>query len=91
MRQASPDTIIVADGFSCRTQVREATNRHPLHLGEVLLMAFEEGPAGPHRRFPEQRYVTTQTPMLKASTVALVSAALVGSIITARVLSRRSR
>jgi len=91
VRQASPDTVIIADGFSCRTQVREATDRHPLHLAEVLLMAFEEGPDGPHRHLPEQRYVTTQTPMLKTSTVALVSAALVSSIITARVLSRRSR
>jgi Fe-S oxidoreductase/FAD/FMN-containing dehydrogenase len=91
VRQASPDTVIVADGFSCRTQVREATDRHPLHLAEVLLMAFEEGPDGPHHHLPEQRYITTPTPMLKTSTVALVSAALVGGIITARALSRRSR
>jgi Fe-S oxidoreductase len=40
IRAAKPDTIIVADGFSCREQIAQCTNRHALHLAEVIQMAM---------------------------------------------------
>jgi hypothetical protein len=36
VRQASPETVIVADGFSCREQIRHATGRRAYHFAEVL-------------------------------------------------------
>jgi FAD/FMN-containing dehydrogenase/Fe-S oxidoreductase len=39
--QASRTTYIVADGFSCRSQILEGTSRKPLHLAELLYAAFE--------------------------------------------------
>jgi len=39
VRRADPDTLIVADGFSCREQIEQATGRPTLHLAEVLRMA----------------------------------------------------
>src|SRR5206468_12865518 len=36
VRRAAPDTIIVADGFSCREQIRQATGRRAVHLAEAL-------------------------------------------------------
>jgi Fe-S oxidoreductase len=36
VRQATPDTLIVTDGFSCREQILQATGRRALHLAEVL-------------------------------------------------------
>jgi FAD/FMN-containing dehydrogenase/Fe-S oxidoreductase len=36
VRNAAPDTLIVADGFSCREQILQATGRRALHLAEVL-------------------------------------------------------
>jgi Fe-S oxidoreductase len=36
VRQAAAETLIIADGFSCRTQIEQATNRSALHLAEVL-------------------------------------------------------
>ncbi|TCN42856.1 FAD/FMN-containing dehydrogenase [Kribbella orskensis] len=36
VRAASNDTTILADGFSCRTQIEQGTDRHPLHLAEIL-------------------------------------------------------
>jgi Fe-S oxidoreductase len=34
---APPETIIVADGFSCRSQIRHfCPQRRPMHLAEVL-------------------------------------------------------
>jgi FAD/FMN-containing dehydrogenase/Fe-S oxidoreductase len=39
-RETPPDTLLVADGFSCREQVLQSTGRMPLHLAEVLQMAL---------------------------------------------------
>jgi len=36
VRASAPDTIIVADGFSCREQIAQATGRRALHLAEFL-------------------------------------------------------
>jgi FAD/FMN-containing dehydrogenase/Fe-S oxidoreductase len=40
VREAPGDTLIVADGFSCRTQIEGGTGRTPLHLAQVLRMAL---------------------------------------------------
>ena len=45
VRAASPDTVIVADGFSCREQIAQATGRHALHLAEVVAMPDDAAPA----------------------------------------------
>jgi Fe-S oxidoreductase len=43
VRAAAPDTVVLADGFSCRTQVEQATGRRPLHLAELLARALPGG------------------------------------------------
>src|SRR5205814_4241794 len=40
VRAAAPDTIIVADGFSCREQVEQCTKRRAVPLAEVLWTAL---------------------------------------------------
>ena len=42
VRQAAPDSLIIADGFSCREQVVQGTGRPTLHLAEVLRMALRK-------------------------------------------------
>jgi Fe-S oxidoreductase len=42
VRQAPTDWLIVADGFSCREQIAQETDRHALHLAEVLQMALHD-------------------------------------------------
>jgi len=42
VRVAAADTLIVADGFSCREQIEQATGRRVMHLAEVLAMARSE-------------------------------------------------
>ena len=39
VRKASSDCLIVANGFSCREQIRQCTGRKALHLAEVIQMA----------------------------------------------------
>ncbi|BBZ37978.1 FAD-binding and (Fe-S)-binding domain-containing protein [Mycobacterium conspicuum] len=37
LRDADADALVLADGFSCRTQIRElAADRRPMHLAQVL-------------------------------------------------------
>jgi FAD/FMN-containing dehydrogenase/Fe-S oxidoreductase len=54
VREAARDTIIVADGFSCREQIAQSTGREALHVAQVLHMAMHENAAG---ELPERRYV----------------------------------
>lgn len=43
VRSAEPDTLIIANGFSCREQIAQTTGRRALHLAEVLQMALHGG------------------------------------------------
>jgi Fe-S oxidoreductase len=45
VRAAADDTLIVADGFSCRTQIGHGTDRTPRHLAEVLASALPRSSA----------------------------------------------
>ncbi len=47
VRKAPTDWLIVADGFSCREQIAQETDRHALHLAEVLQMALRESTESP--------------------------------------------
>ncbi len=42
VRKAPPDWFIIADGFSCREQIAQGSQRHALHLAEVLQMALHK-------------------------------------------------
>jgi FAD/FMN-containing dehydrogenase/Fe-S oxidoreductase len=66
VRQAPTDWLIVADGFSCREQIAQETDRHALHLAEVLQMALREATETPEgyplfdpapRHYPEDAWV----------------------------------
>jgi Fe-S oxidoreductase len=41
VREASEDTLILANGFSCREQIEQATGRRTLHFAEVVKLAWE--------------------------------------------------
>lgn len=57
VRQAEPDTLIVTDGYACREQIAQTTDRAALHLAQVLLMALREGEQGTAGGHPEQDYL----------------------------------
>jgi Fe-S oxidoreductase len=42
VREEPAETIIVADGFSCREQIQQATGRKAVHFAEVLQMAKQQ-------------------------------------------------
>jgi len=40
VRAADPDVAVLADGFSCRTQLRQAGTQEPLHLAQLAATAL---------------------------------------------------
>jgi FAD/FMN-containing dehydrogenase/Fe-S oxidoreductase len=43
VRESDPATLILADGFSCREQIAQATGRRALHLAEAVRKAVSGG------------------------------------------------
>ena len=42
VRKADADTLIVADGASCRQQIRDGTGREPVHVARVLAASLAD-------------------------------------------------
>ncbi|HEY9898367.1 MAG TPA: FAD-linked oxidase C-terminal domain-containing protein [Pantanalinema sp.] len=74
VREADAETLVIADGFSCREQIRQSTPRKALHLAQVLSLAIRQGaPRGapePARDAPRRRA------LLGAAGIVLLGGAL---------------
>ena len=93
VRAAEKDTLIVSDGFSCKTQIEHATDRRALHTAQVIRMAMDHGSSGPAGDYPERDYPDVAPdsglkPAIKAAAAA-ASVTAVGSALAWR-LKRRS-
>jgi FAD/FMN-containing dehydrogenase/Fe-S oxidoreductase len=80
VRRADASTIIVADGFSCKEQIAQRTDRHALHTAEVLALAAQS-PDGTSEEYPEREMIrrrenAQKRSMLKAA--AITGAAIAG-------------
>lgn len=47
VREAPLDSLIVANGFSCREQIAQTTDRQAMHIAQVLKMALDGGRPSP--------------------------------------------
>ena len=66
VRKAGLSTLIIADGFSCKEQIAQQTNRHAVHLAEILQMGLRrEVPA----TLPERHSVASRKAAQKKSMV----------------------
>ncbi len=43
VRQVDDQTLVIADGFSCREQIAQTTDRHALHFAHVVQLAMRRG------------------------------------------------
>jgi hypothetical protein len=52
VRAADPDALIIADGTSCRHQIRDGTGRQAVHAACILAHALDGGgsPAPRHQQ-----------------------------------------
>ncbi|HVX27283.1 MAG TPA: FAD-binding and (Fe-S)-binding domain-containing protein [Parafilimonas sp.] len=57
VRKAADTTLIIADGFSCREQIEQETDRKALHLAQVLQMGLRENNPSKYLPLPEKKYV----------------------------------
>jgi hypothetical protein len=57
VRKAPADWLIIAEGFSCREQIAQGTDRHALHLAEVIQMAMQKESRSSDSPYPESRGV----------------------------------
>jgi hypothetical protein len=79
VRRAAKDTLVVADGFSCRTQIAQATDRRALHLADLMDMAAVDGPHGPPGDYPEHKYVPDHSSARRLGRLGLAAGALLGA------------
>jgi hypothetical protein len=92
VRDAGTDTLVLADGFSCKTQIEELTDRRALHTAQVIKMAMERGREGAPGAYPESEYpdVVLDGGKSRALAAAAVGAALAaGGIAAAAIAARR--
>ncbi|HEY1974968.1 MAG TPA: FAD-linked oxidase C-terminal domain-containing protein [Candidatus Baltobacteraceae bacterium] len=96
VREAAPQTIVVADGFSCREQIAQTTGRQALHPAEVLRMGLADRGATrndpkPERRFHEDPHVRRRRIVRRGYAVLLAIGALGVGAAAAIVLRQRKR
>ena len=92
VRRAPPETLIIADGFSCREQISQCTDRHALHLADVIQMALKNGLSDLASPFPErdrvqQREAAIRSSMMRAGS-ALAGIAVAGGLLWALTRNR---
>jgi Fe-S oxidoreductase len=76
LRETDDETIVLADGFSCRTQIEQGATagREAVHLAELLAAALHGDPA-PEGSRPELAYAERPRSSAVASGVALAGVA----------------
>ncbi|GAA1268060.1 FAD-binding and (Fe-S)-binding domain-containing protein [Sphaerisporangium rubeum] len=94
IRQASPAALVLADGFSCRTQIEQsdAGGREAVHLAQVLRagLRHERGPEACPERSLAVRTAPPSTAARVAATAAAGTAAAALAVLARRTLRRRS-
>ncbi len=83
VRDAAKDTLVIANGFSCRGQIEQETDRHALHLAQVIQMAMRDGDGGAGGAYPEQDYITPPAALSKRGlALAGAGALMAGAALT---------
>jgi FAD/FMN-containing dehydrogenase/Fe-S oxidoreductase len=88
VQQASPDTLIVANGFSCREQIAQTTDRHALHLAQVLQIALRGTSRG---ELPERGVIEERPLVPRLGRMLGIAAAAAGVLALLGVGRRRRR
>jgi hypothetical protein len=76
LRELSHERLVLADGFSCKTQIEQATGRRPLHLAQLLQRAKHGSPAVDHRQEGLGEQISRDSELLKTGALLLGGVAL---------------
>jgi FAD/FMN-containing dehydrogenase/Fe-S oxidoreductase len=66
VRTTAPETLVLADGFSCREQIAQGTDRQALHLAEAIQLGWR-APSAAARPLPELAVVGRLPPLSLAA------------------------
>jgi Fe-S oxidoreductase len=93
VRKAGLSSIIMADGFSCKEQIEQSTDRHALHTAEVLALAQRHGARGGATVYPEMEFVGPRLEQQKRSMrrAGIATAAALAGAAAALVLWRKRK
>jgi FAD/FMN-containing dehydrogenase/Fe-S oxidoreductase len=86
VRRAAKETIIIADGFSCREQIAQLTDRHAFHLAQVIKMAADRGANKAPDDYPEAIWVRKKqadrkSGLKKVAVIGAVAAVIGGLLV----------
>jgi Fe-S oxidoreductase len=81
VRRADDDALVIADGFSCREQIAQGSDREALHVAEVARMALHDGAMA----------LPSHYPILGPARPAAAGAASLGALAFGVALRRRGR
>jgi Fe-S oxidoreductase len=65
VRKAGAATLIVSDGFSCKSQIEQQTHRNALHLAEVIALGLRDGRVA--QMYPEEQFVKPREEAMRRS------------------------
>jgi Fe-S oxidoreductase len=89
VRAAEPETVLVAGGFSCRSQIEQCdTGRRALHPAQVLELARAHRPRGagayPERRLPQRPSPSPRRRAARAAGLAALGGLAGAAVVAAR-------
>jgi FAD/FMN-containing dehydrogenase/Fe-S oxidoreductase len=87
VREAARDEVIIANGFSCREQIAQTTDREALHLAQVIQLAKQADSSGAAGGVPENSLRRARAAENRRA--ALHTAAYAGAGVVAGVLLYR--
>jgi hypothetical protein len=88
VRDAAPGTVLLADGFSCRTQIEQGTGRRAIHLAQLIRASMPDATELPAER-PEQAFESTPAGGSPARQGAWVAAFGAAAAVAVGVAARR--
>jgi Fe-S oxidoreductase len=91
VRDAAPETMIVTDGFSCRSQIEHGTNRGAMHLARVVQAALRGAGDGPASPYPERAAPAMDGPAPSRTAPRAAAAIAIGAAIAGGAAARRRR
>src|SRR5690606_2361055 len=83
VRSADKETLIIADGFSCREQIEQETDRRALHSVQVLQMGIREKENTQNTAYPERKYIDEEEIKVPGQKAVRIAALLFSSILAA--------